>query len=1265
MSDTETTNFTAKNKLTNVTGETENYEYLDFQERKLDETQRKVCCRTKNTIVAAGAGSGKTQVLATRFAWLVMSCGVPAPKILTLTFTKKAAAEMYGRIFKTLRFFAFTEKPVPPQERQNAKNALKDFSQTHIQTLDSYCAGIVRQAANRYGIKPNFACEENSPETHAKLNALKFILKYKNHPAIRYFSETGKLQDFSESVLLEIVKNYASLGDDSDNDDFFYSFAETQKKILFDDWNETICAIRETTNRIAIDLKTSTAISSESNEIFRNFLPPFRQMQKSLSKLPEIKNPDEIENSDFQKKIEDFSKKFISFSDAKIDSRKKIAQTIKTLRKKITEDKKIPALLNQIKEFKLAKQFYILLDEFSRELKNEKRVAGKLSFKDVSDLALKILSENKDIRNREKNAYDKIMIDEFQDNNGKNRDLLFLLAERENCFTTDLKEIKNYLRNDKLFFVGDEKQSIYKFRGADVAVFNQLKNDLKTEPLQMIFNYRSDNELLTSFNQIFGGLTADGNSVTAENSPDTEPAKVFDSESENPFEATFSKSTRAFQANKKTHAPLKPVALTSENVKVHVCLCRKDKDGSDDSDKLSYKDYEARFIAKKIKKIYDSTPRENRKYAAFAVLERSRSDRKYLISWLSRFGIPYVIDQQGNLFEEAVANDLYNFLRLCVYPSDKKAFAAFIASPFVNLSHDSVEIISACLSEIENRDFVFVPFDEKKESAVKNALFQSEYEKYCNARQFFIENRKRVLSQPICETLNLLWYDAGYRYETIQNETVSLLEEQYDMLFELARQTDDAGMSLSWFVDQLADYAKTGKSFFKRDSDISLAEVDYPIEKSDAVQVMTIHKSKGLQFKYVFVRGCVGARKTATCGKFFFNDETGLSLKPKEASNYFFEREIDLETSKEEAEFKRLLYVALTRGENELFITGIREVRTEKSTAKTGIIENIINFYYKAADEIEPGKIVYNEGAPFDLFFVPIESKSEVFAELNQQNQKNKAKNDAYATIIGAAQEIFKNGHEIKYEESISNRKTPSSLELDENPIQREKAINQSKDKYENLTRIILKYAPKNKRKIADGDSGEKFEQFSAENNENEVALPSNNFDFADFGTLVHSYLFAATSGFFDLSDSSISNDSTERFSLWKPEMKLLKNLSESDKIAVKKICEKMCVQFENSPLGKKQKNARKNRRFSKSEYAFRMFDDGTIFTGSIDLIFQTEDENFVIVDYKSDATINPEKYEAQQRCYKKAAAELLKIDESRVKRFLYYLRFDETIALD
>ena len=84
-------------------------DFLKLIERPLDGSQYSALSTPGNTVIAAGAGSGKTQVLATRFAWLVLTGQAEAPQILTLTFTKKAAAEMYQRIYKTLRFFAFRQ----------------------------------------------------------------------------------------------------------------------------------------------------------------------------------------------------------------------------------------------------------------------------------------------------------------------------------------------------------------------------------------------------------------------------------------------------------------------------------------------------------------------------------------------------------------------------------------------------------------------------------------------------------------------------------------------------------------------------------------------------------------------------------------------------------------------------------------------------------------------------------------------------------------------------------------------------------------------------------------------------------------------------------------------------------------------------------------------------------------------------------------------------------------------------------------------------
>ena len=188
----------------------EKYEYLNLLPKNLDPIQKEACCATGNSVVAAGAGSGKTQVLATRFAWLVMSENIPASQILTLTFTKKAAGEMYRRIYDTLSFFAHNDK-TPPLEKKRAFQALEDFSEVHIQTLDSYCSGIVKQAANIYGIRPDFSAGSSDSKQEIRNLALPFVFEHKNNLAVQTYAQSGKFQDFANDFLAATIEKYTSL----------------------------------------------------------------------------------------------------------------------------------------------------------------------------------------------------------------------------------------------------------------------------------------------------------------------------------------------------------------------------------------------------------------------------------------------------------------------------------------------------------------------------------------------------------------------------------------------------------------------------------------------------------------------------------------------------------------------------------------------------------------------------------------------------------------------------------------------------------------------------------------------------------------------------------------------------------------------------------------------------------------------------------------------------------------------------------------------
>ena len=1134
------------------------YPYLDLLEKKLDSKQKAVCCRTDNTIVAAGAGSGKTQVLATRFAWLVMSIGVRASQILTLTFTKKAAGEMYERIYRTLLFFANNPK-TPALEKKRAQTALEEFSEAHIQTLDSYCNSIVKQAANRYGIRPDFSAGASDAFEDIKKLALPYVFTNRERTCVQQYAEAGRLEDFAYGILATAVSEYTTLADPPD---YFCSKLEVQKKVLVDNWNGLICALPD--GEVPDEITPLKTITSELVPAYAraNAVSPGTVFINSTYALVDyLSNMTLLAVQDISGIIEQLQA--LKDAAALLD---KIRLPGGKVKPEVGEFKEFIKLLRQtfevinslcsyIEQLKDTADLYSMFDDFTALVNESKRTTGNLTFADISELALKILNEQEDIRLAEQAAYEKIMIDEFQDNNSKNRDLLMLLADKK----------------QKLFFVGDEKQSIYKFRGADVSVFNNLKYELGPEAfLQMNYNYRSSNELLTIFNLIFG----DNN-------------LIFDNTTTRNFEARYSVPAIKYNPAKQSEVP--QAALDDSSRRLFTIELF-DPTELDREVFFSTKDQLAIHIAQEIVRVRKKSEEHNVifPYSNFAVLDRGRTDRRYLIKWFNVFNIPYTLDMNTSIFADGPINDIYNFIQLCVYPDDSISLAGYLASPFANLSEQSVEAVLAGEAPEQWTD-------------------ENEKQKYRRAWDFYETQRSLTLSRPLTKTLEVLWNDCGYRYETMLSYRKSLYAEQFDMLFELARQTDQNDKGIAWFADQLSQIKDKEISSFGDEVEINFDELTYPIEKGDAVNIMTIHKSKGLQFNYVFVYGCTGVTKRSKDSQFYFDPQIGLTIKPIDGSkNFFYLRQEQKALQEELAEFRRLVYVAITRAEYTVQIVGSwKESQTEADTKDDSfhLIENLVRYYCSQDSKAKP---------PFAFYKIDPVAREELKELLYATNNRKQE-----IAQLEQARALYQNTEPaIEYEWPESNRKTPSSLEKDYTPQQAQ-----------------------------DGDTGSRLD--GTEDILEEVA-----FNAADFGTLVHAYLEAQANG--------------TPCNLYIPAPKLLKNLDETpDKLEqILNECKKMCGSFAQSDLGKALDECKAAGRFYRAEWAFRMFLDGYIFTGSIDLIFENPDGTYTIVDYKSDQQIDLEKYRGQQECYRKAASRMLKISEDKISCWLYFLRHDKTILL-
>lgn len=1327
--------------------------------RRPDSDQTAAIIKTDNAVVSAGAGSGKTEVLATRYAYLLMTNPtIHVKNILAITFTKKAAAEIYARVFKKLNEFYSRLSDEKYGDRflgegspaTLLKRAIDELSEAKIQTLDSYSGDIVRLAASQYGIRPDFKIGSG---TNGK-DALEFVLRYKDQPefsaAYKTFCKVGKIEDFAQTYFSAPIENYTSIATERH---FFTGHLKFQAEKIREAWNEAIFG-KNSDNEYSAKkqwelLKTSFSTWQSEMEGKKNanpsiFFNNLKNQFKNFTENPPFTKIDGVSvlfDKNARANIVQKLKECIDFLDrfskvGRLPGRttsyavQTIKECISFFRPPKTNQFCLVPILHScvdfIENFEAISEMYELMDLYTDEVNISKRITGVLSFKDVSDLALKILLEDKAVRNQQKRQIKKIMIDEFQDNNSKNRDMLYLIAESDDVFTefktnnepskecddtvyvkkecnsadynTFFAELKKNLSPEKLFFVGDEKQSIYKFRGADVSVFNGLKTTLtgisgniEDAQLSMTNNYRSSIALLKSFNILFG----DDKKKTSDDEQKTLPSlfhcndylKIPEYEATYLFNEDKRKSSYATKPDSSGNDAVSTFLLDEKSVRLHACILN----SGENSDGKKFSDYKKKnvclsteetagyFIAKTISDMH----KQGKRFSEFAILDSSRTHRKDIQKFLSIFKIPYTIDVQKNIFSEGIANDLYNFLRICVYPNDSNAFASFLTSPFVGMSETGAMSVMATMYEKNqsgrndnDNAYKNPPFSafSKKYKVSSFALSEDDEKKYRRGADLYFEEQKSILSSSITKTIENLWYALGYFFETELDENVKMYAEQFDLLYQIALNAETADKDIAWFVDQLALTKQTESSFFEtEDTELNTEDVHYPLERRDAVTIMTIHQSKGLEFGTVFITGIFSNPRGEKQGDVFFDENSGLSIRASDGGqNYFYLRQMEESKKKEEAEQKRKIYVAITRARNEAFLVGNVAMPKTLSTSNPSIMHKILRYYYNSDNglyqdndyEFTSGISAapyYNktENAPFDFIKInPIPasiSSAKKDVKDNAENisasyQKFLEKEEAHFT--GRAIEDVENPT-VYQEQSISPSRmeklfhsTTASDVFSKNEISREKEILAQNPIFNDLDSLLAHFS-----------SGDEEKETS----ESAFPLP---FTKAHFGTMAHSYLeHWVKSG--NIESVEISEDFDE-----KVRHILNENFGFGDKRTfLSEICRQMVKNFSSSELGKSILEAKQENRLIKTEYAFKMTLGTYFVSGSIDVFFENKDGTFTIIDYKTDNTekdgkLHPEIYIEQQVCYRFALSKIYGIDIAKIKTILYFLRFDTCIDI-
>ena len=830
--------------------------FLSSIGRTLSPEQLAAVYSDRSTVVSAGAGAGKTMVLSLRFLRLVMEGKAHADEILTITFTKKAAGEMYERIHHMLSAAADGDPALSDELAAH-------FPKARISTMDSFWSEIARTDSLRYGITRDFANLDTADAEDM---------------ASMIFDELQEDEGLSQDLAV-LAGEYSPESLLS----FFLRLSVSHADILTDfDAEENMASFDLISDMIR------QSVVGKADSVMEGLLTISEENPSPLS--GEIADAlDAYGRSDYA-------------SMPRINLRrtrnKAIVEYVKSSYRPILDRLKELGSLDAMRPFE--RSVSRLAEAFVSRMSEEKRRLGVLSYKDTEALARAILIDNKDVRSYYKQRFRYIMVDEFQDNNASQRDMLYLLSERLDRCGDGIPRVED-TDPSKLFFVGDDKQSIYYFRGADVSVFRSLRNDISRiggSILSLSQNFRSEPGLIERFNEAF--------------------ASVFDSrdeseegEREERIIAEFSGvDTSSYEADYEAIVPRDSRGISP---RISVALYPRDQSGEDDAEAA---DAEALYVASLIDRMVsgddyliadrDGSVRRPRFSDIAILLQTTKSQMPFERAFRIR-GIPYTVAESASTTLDGVASDIYSFLQLLMYPNDRFAYLALLRSPFARISDGTLLLLA------DKEDEGFKAFSG--ELAPADGQDAASYEALS---RLYSKVRGMVGRESLTRILDTIYYEGGYHSYLVSSRELAVYEEHFLYLWTLAATMEAKGRSLSDYLDSIRPLIGSVEKM----RDISIQHFS-----GDGVQMMTIHKSKGLEFPIVILADAtkgIGVQRDSTAVM-----RSGLHplviLEPRSLSHPVSRLFSGYSRRREIAERKRALYVAATRAMDHLVLTGVEK----------------------------------------------------------------------------------------------------------------------------------------------------------------------------------------------------------------------------------------------------------------------------------------------------------------------------------------------------
>ena len=862
--------------------------------------------------VEAGAGTGKTTSLVERVIKLVSSGTTTLDRIAAITFTNAAAAELRDRIRQALES-ADSDTFIGDEERERCSRGVQDLDQASIQTLHSFASSILMERPLEAGLPPSFeAMDEIAGDIDFDAawsswidDALEGDLPLPTLPmALSLGLSPAHLRD----IALKFHANHDLLAEATFDDTPMPPSASAASLVKASGELDRLCGYS--------DLK-------ESDRLFGHV----QGKLGTIRRLPDVE-PGSATGYRLLSQTLPLRQSRGRQGDWSIDPNtgqnacKRLKELLADLHAQVEDE------LAEVRRSALA-SLLRALKTFVLEYADDRKRRGRAGFHDQLVWARDLLRDNIEVRDHFRGRFSHLLIDEAQDTDPIQAEIAMFLAEST---PSPGKERPRHWKQipperGKLFVVGDPKQSIYRFRRADVRQMGRLRERMGGDSVQLVQSFRSQRPIIEWVNHLFGEWMSQGNDQTPY-APIVHRWEALTDQGAGPG---------VWHIGDVMEGVIEPIrrAEAGEIARLLAAI---------GGGKLRVLDREA-TEASGVENYRPAT------YSDVCILMPRRTGLRTLEIALEDANIPYRLEGASLVFETQEVRDLLNCLRAIDDPSDQVAIVAALRSPaFACSDVDLMEFYEA------GGRFQYLSITGSSDGPVAEAL---------NSLR---EYHKSRLWTSTVYLIDLFIRDRLLMEAALDHPRTREQWRRYRFIVEQARVFAEAGGgSLRGFLDWMSRQAEEGAR---------VTETPVPEGDEEAVRIMTVHGSKGLEFPVVVLTGLNSGDGSRSESVIFDRDSGRIEVRSGDSGQSFatsdYEDAAESEKRMGDAEAIRLLYVAATRARDHLVVSMYRSERGgSPASTIAGLLEGRDDLWHPLAalsdlstpssglaadpDEVDPG----------------------------------------------------------------------------------------------------------------------------------------------------------------------------------------------------------------------------------------------------------------------------------------------------------------------